>query len=125
MTEDFSIAEDFSFSAEMDFILSASGENKPPTRISLSELEGEFSVGNSSAGLNGNFSSINFLPELDGEISTEKSLVAFDSNPEMRSNSLADMESGSPIGRDEGLSTTGGVYEDELEKNVSSRFSFR
>lgn len=77
------------------------------------------------ARLNGNYSSINFLLELDGEFSTEKSLVTFDSNPEMRSNSLTDMESGSPLGRDEGLSMTRGVYEDEPENSVSSRFSYR
>ena len=43
----------------------------------------------------------------------------------MRKNSLTDMESSSPFGRDEGLSMIGGVYEDEPEKSVSNRFSCR
>lgn len=109
MTEEFSTAEDFSFSSKLNFILSASRENKPPTRTSCSELEGEFSVRNSSAGLGGDFS-------------TEKSLAALDGNLEMLGNSLADMESGSPVGGDGELSMTEGVYENEPENSASNLF---
>jgi len=41
----------------------------------------------------------------------------------MHNNYLTDMKSGSPLGRDEGLSMTRGVYENEPENSVSRRFS--